>query len=306
MESVITSIHENFITDFKTMYCAMHSAISRISTGLEVGLCHITTQTYTGSLKGSLKFFLSPSVISKLIQSKDAYFDVIKTCSFSRTALEVSSLHAPFVHLKLFNDGAFQMTGCRSHVEALLISTELCRFLRQQGFIDRELESLRLQLLNLNVVLHLNNRPLSVRLQTIASIALKHGLVAELPERPPSCIVRCAPLNGVKAATAMVYKSGKFVVSSPSTAALATCFEKILLIFEESILASNVVVSDPLPGHTTKTTKDIVAAAFPELVHSHLPTSEIGVRGCLCCEQEGNIFSMSNQSKPSHEEASSM
>ena len=250
--------------------------------------CHITTMTFIATLSRPVQLYKDAIQKFSAMQGSDPYFTAIGPCAFSDTSVEFHSDAMPSVRTKLFNKGAVQITGCKSHVEAMLTLTELCRVVSAYSGDQTPVEALTMNiaLINANVTIDKG-----IHLTRFAHAARSRGIIAEQPERPPSCILKIPSASTQKYVTVLVYKPGKFVICG------AACPEDVSTSYGlvMDLLESVPDILETLPPETTRRGRghfiwtQLVHCGMPGAMHSHNPTLH-HVDTCLYCARFGNVF----------------
>lgn len=262
------------------MYDAMHAIDATLKTIRPPKRCHVTTMTFTARLTYAPK--ITRAFIDALTEraAEDPYFCGVGCCDFSGSVMEFKTAYLPSVNMKLFNDGAVQMTGCKNHIEALMNVTELCRCLGS----DATVTTLTLILLNMSVTL---DDP--IQLSKFASSIREAGYTAEQPERPPSCIVRVPSIVPTRTATALVYKTGNFVMCAACPGDVVSLYRIVMTALDSTVpaLAPSSSSAGKVRGHHTW--PQLVHVGMPGMMHTHNPTRSL-VPGCAYCRERGNVF----------------
>lgn len=154
----------------------------------------VTTMTYHAKLSGC-------EDLQYLDCSK---FTHAKPSSFTRCALDID-IGLDKLRVKLFPKGSVHVTGCKSEQDAIAAVNKVIQALQQAYAISAEIQALDMVMINIRTLFE--DPP---QLDEIAKACESLGAAAEIPERPPSCLVR------YQGATAMVYKSGKVILSAKS------------------------------------------------------------------------------------------
>lgn len=149
----------------------------------------ITTMTSTVTFAERLDE-LSLEVFSDVVQARPS--------RFSPYAFEVRLASMPGIGLRLFRTGTLHVTGCKT-LDAVRRATH--------AVVEALPMSLTVQSVKLNMINACAAYPTRVSLVACASVCQTLGTYAEVPERPPCCIIK-------RAGTAFVYKSGKVVVTA--------------------------------------------------------------------------------------------
>jgi TATA-box binding protein (TBP) (component of TFIID and TFIIIB) len=168
----------------------------------------ITTMTFSVVLQGCEN--LGAIRVQDIQAANHGTFESVQPSRFSPKA--VSLVRKP-VNLKLFPKGSLHITGCRSLTDVLECIKSTCQVLRTAyGLHIPGYRSVTLNMINVSATW-----PFGVRLSHFADLCRNAGGYAEQPEKPPSCIVR-------RSATALIYKSGKTILTGKSTACIAETF----------------------------------------------------------------------------------
>lgn len=247
--------------------------------------CHVTTMTFTATL--SHTFRVQPETIATFAGLDDDYFTAIGPSAFSTAAIEFVAASMPSIRTRLFNNGAVQLTGCKSHVEAMHTLAELCRVLSGSVGAAVEAETMKCALINMNVVLETG-----IRLSVFADAVRARGYIAEQPERPPSCILKLPSIARQKPVTVLVYKAGKFVICGASTPQdVALAYERVMRVCDE-LHATILEPRTPGPVRTRGSLAwtRLVQCGMPGLMHAHQPTTRHAIEGCVYCARRGNLF----------------
>lgn len=272
----------SFVSMFETIV-DVNSRLHRIRLPTR---CHITTMTFVASLSKELTVRHRAIEDLRSFGDGDPFFTTIGPCAFSNTSAEFHSESMPSVRTKVFNKGALQITGCKSHVEAMYTVSEVCRVLSAYAGERIEAVSMHIALINLNVTVEYG-----IRLTRFAVAMRDQGILAEQPERPPSCILKIPSLTTQKVTSVIVYKPGKFVIcGAPTPEDVAKAYELVMRTFDvipELLEKRNPDAVRRGRGHYTWT--QLVACGMPGAMHDHKPTSKC-VRGCLYCKHNGNFF----------------
>ena len=267
----------------------MYDAIEKIDVSLEVArppkYCYLTTMTFVATLSSSdLK--ITPQMIEDLgtYAASDEYFTSIGPSAFSSSTIELHSTSMPSVRTKLFNKGSLQITGCKSHVQVMQSISEVCRVLSE--YLETTVEALTMvvALINANIGIHDG-----INLTRFAQAARERGILAEQPERPPSCILKMASTLPGKTVTVLVYKPGKFTICAASPEDVAAAYSTVMSILDRGALDPKT--SDALRkarGHYIWT--QLVQCGMPGILHTHPVTTKHTVTGCIYCEKYGNFF----------------
>lgn len=144
---------------------------------------------------------------------------VASVSKFSQYAVQLKSTRYASANLKYFPKGRVHVTGCRNATEVDTILGDLCGAVNSPG-----IENLSLNMVNLSVTY-----PEKIILSSFTEACSRAGSYAERPEKPPSCIVRR------ENSTALVYTSGKFVVSARTADAAADMYAFVLSILDVSL-----------------------------------------------------------------------
>jgi TATA-box binding protein (TBP) (component of TFIID and TFIIIB) len=228
----------------------------------------------------------------------DPYFTSIGPCAFSPRTVELFADAMPSVKTKLFNKGALQLTGCKSHVEAMHTIAEVCRVLTT--CCGKEIEALTMScaLINMNVMLDT-----TIRLSRFADAARARGVVAEQPERPPSCILKRPSTVAGKSVTGLVYKSGSFVIcGAQDPRDVSGTYHLFMRMCDE---LWETVLEPRRPdglrrGRGTCSWTTLIQCGMPGLLHTHPPTKRAVVEGCAFCARRGNFFYVKDADHPNH------
>jgi len=271
------------------MYHAIHEKDTSLTTIAPPKRCHITTMTFVATVSRPVQLYKDAIQKFSALQDTDPYFTSIGPCAFSETSVEFHSNAMPSVRTKLFNKGAVQITGCKSHVEAMFTLTELCRVVSAYYGDQTPVEALTMDiaLINANVTIDRG-----IHLTRFAQAARSRGITAEQPERPPSCILKIpSGASTQKYVTVLVYKPGKFVICG------AACPHDVSTSYGMVIDLLDTVpdILESLPVETTRrgrghfTWPQLIHCGMPGAMHSHTPTFH-HVETCLYCTRFGNIF----------------
>ena len=252
--------------------------------------CHVTTMTFV--VKMSKELPITEATVDALhtFQDTDPFFTTIGICAFSKSCVEFHSIYIPSVRTKVFNKGALQITGCKSHVEAMHTISEVCRVLSAYVNEDIEALSMRIAMINLNVTLDQG-----VRLTQCAQAMRQRRVIAEQPERPPSCILKIPrQTRESKPTTVIVYKPGKFVICGASTPRdVSNAYKIVMNTLDETNDILERRKKDAIRrGRGHYTWSQLVHCGMPGAMHTHNPTTKTAcVHGCLYCTRYGNCFS---------------
>lgn len=279
MDAWYSSTSEDFLFMFTTL-----------AQGLPAGALHpfISTMTFTATVGPTSSLTMSKDTMARMQQLDDPYFTTIEESAFCPNVIQLASAHST-VKVKLFNKGAVQLTGCTSHVECMHTLGEVCRLIQSLcgGQMVTVLD-ISLRLINLNAsVIPLGSG--NVHLERLAQVARAppHNLLAERPERPASCILHMDGNGKV-----MIYSTGRFSIHAKSPKDVAHAFCRLMNIMHTD---PRSIVLPPKASRRHQTTGkvtwyDVLAYAMPGLVHTHPPTTEKSVHGCLYCALHGNDF----------------
>lgn len=242
--------------------------------------CHVTTMTFIATLSHQ-DLRVTESVIVDLGALEDPYFTSIGPSAFSQSSVEFHSLSMPSVKIKLFNSGALQITGCKSHVQAMHSILETCRVI--SAYIKTPVEAVKMEtaLINVNIRVHDG-----VNLTKFACAARSRAIFAEQPERPPSCILK---VPGTKMTTVMVFKSGKCTICAGTPQDTARIYQLVMDILEHTPHIMEPRTHDAIRrdrGQFTWT--QLVQCGMPGILHTHPPTTHETVDDCPLCRSYGN------------------
>lgn len=279
--------------DFLEMYEAMHTVNAQLRSIKPPARCHVTTMTYVATL--SCDIHITARVIETVSELKDAYWTTVGPCKFTPSAIEFHAASLPSIRVKVFNKGAVQITGAKSHVEVMHTLVEVCRVLGVLTNAAVEALTMDLVLLNVNIMLDFD-----IKMTRFAHLARERNIHAEQPERPPSCILKipCTkppiPRGKQKDAytsTALVYKTGKFVICAASPQDVSVLYTTIMTILDNNQDVRETHRSDALRrGRGHYIWSQLVAQGMPGAMHTHNPTTHL-VSTCLYCQHLGNVFS---------------
>lgn len=267
------------------MFDAMHDVDSKLLNLKPPKRCHVTTMTFVATVSHSLT--ITQEVIDELACIDDPYFTTIGDCAFSSSCVELHSLLLPSVRTKLLNHGALQITGCKSHVEAMHTIAEVCRVLSYYTGEAVEALSMDIALINLNTTIERG-----IHLTRVAEAARVKGIMAEQPERPPSCILKVPSSSNQPNAlvTALIYKPGKFVICgarTPHDVSLMYTHIMQILDMHGMLEPRNKDALRRSRGNYTWT--QLVRQGMPGVMHDHNPTKS-HVATCLYCQRLSNAF----------------
>jgi TATA-box binding protein (TBP) (component of TFIID and TFIIIB) len=249
---------------------------------------YITTMTFIATLSYR-DLRVTPRVIEDLGARRDTYFTTIGPCAFSPSSVEFHSSAMPSVRTKLFNKGSLQITGCKSHVQAMHNIVEVCRVVSSYVGMSVEAVSMSHALINVNITFHDG-----INLTRFARAARTLRIVAEQPERPPSCILKI-PCDE-KMCTVLVYKPGKCTICAPHPIDISRVYSIVMRILDD--------VPDILEQRTTDairrgrgqfTWMQLVNRGMPGVLHHHVPTTRARIDGCVYCTAHGNCFNERHQ-----------
>lgn len=248
--------------------------------------CYITTMTFVATLSRQ-DLVLTPPIVREICSyaSDDAYFTTIAQSAFSASSVEFHSSIAPSVRVKVFNKGALQLTGCKTHVQAMHSIVEVCRVLSMYLETPIEAVTMDVALINVNVSTHTG-----INLTKFAGAARSRDILAEQPERPPSCILKIPGANG-KMTTVLVYKPGKFTICAPSPEDAHMAYTTVINILDQHPDVTEDRTIDAIRrGKGQYTWTDLVHRGMPGLLHTHPVTTRARVKGCMRCTLDGNFF----------------
>ena len=242
--------------------------------------CNVTTMTFVATLSHR-DLRVTEGVIADLGALEDPYFTSIGPSAFSQSALEFHSLEMPSVKIKLFNIGALQITGCKSHVQAMHSIIETCRVL--STYIETPVEAIKMETVLINVNIQVHD---GVNLTKFACAARARTIFAEQPERPPSCILK---VPGTKMTTAMMYKSGKCTICAGTPQDIARTYALVMNILEHTPHIMEPRTNDVIRRDRGQFTwPQLVQCGMPGILHTHPPTTHEMVDDCPCCRSYGN------------------
>lgn len=249
--------------------------------------CYITTMTFVATLSHQ-DLVLNPHVIENLgsYAENDAFFTSIGPCAFSPSSVELHSAELPSVRTKLFNKGAVQITGCKTHIHAMQTLVEVCRVLSQYLEAPVEASTMNIALINVNVGVHDG-----INLTRFAHAARSRKILAEQPERPPSCILKIPSRYQGKTVTVLVYKPGKFTVCGCSPEDVSRAYAQVMEILDQTPGIIEPKTADAIRrgrGHYVWT--HLVQCGMPGALHEHTLTTRHAVEGCKYCANYGNWF----------------
>jgi TATA-box binding protein (TBP) (component of TFIID and TFIIIB) len=239
--------------------------------------CHVTTMTFVAKLSVSLP--ITTKVFEEMEMVYDDYWTTLEPCKFApSSSFEMRSTSLPSVRVKLFNKGSVQLTGAKTHLEAMHTLVEVSRLLASYMDEPVTVTHISLALMNVNVTL-----TTGIRLTRFAETVRANGVHAEQPERPPSCIVRLSK------SSALVYKSGKFVLCATCSADAARLYGVIM-----TTLDIHAETREDAQKNIHKTRghyvwNQLVQRGMPGALHTHPPTTRV-VAGCPYCQRWGNVF----------------
>lgn len=270
------------------MFHEMHETDTRLRALAIPKRCHVTTMTFVATVSRPVQLYKGTIERLATFEEADPYFTTIGPCAFSETSAEFHSNRMPSVRTKLFNKGAVQITGCKSHVEAMHTLTELCRVLTAFYGSGDPVEALTMDIALINVNVTIDQ---SIHLTRFASMARSRGIIAEQPERPPSCILKIPSVVQGKYATVLVYKPGKFVICGACRPRdISASYDLVMTILDscDGVLEPKTVdASRRGRGHFTWT--QLVHCGMPGTMHTHNPTKTC-VENCMYCARLGNAF----------------
>jgi len=266
----------HFGSDFASMFNSMHQLSQ--THAYSPARAHVPTISFNAKITGCESIFRYDIDALRAVPSM---FDTIATSDFSNSTvrLATSTLHS--VVAKLFTHGSVQVSGCKNHIECVHVLQSMCQLLDAAypgGEQHRTFEGIRVTMFNMNI-----SNEFGVSLTTFAREARSRGMYAEQPERPPSCILRVK--EGAVQTTAMVYKTGKIVLSTKTTEQCLAMFTFIYAILNECP-ATTEVLSDDVKArsagrfHFTQ----LIESGMPGTLHTHLPCTSLPVPGCLRCK----------------------
>lgn len=280
--------YEDLTRNFRDMFDAIDTTNRSLRHIRPPHRCHITTMTFTATLSHAVD--IRGDFVRRLEDHArdDPYFTAVGPCAFSSCTAEFVARAMPSIRTKLFNKGALQLTGCKSHVEAMHTISEVCRVLTAFYGTPVEAETMACALINLNVTLDTG-----IRLSPCADAARARGYVAEQPERPPSCIIKFPSAVPSKSVTGLVYKTGKFVIcGAPIPQDVSAAYDHILRLCDDA----HETVLEPRRTDGIRrnrgqlTWSALVQCGMPGSMHTHPPTRRHRVEGCAYCERRGNYF----------------
>lgn len=280
--------YDELTRSFRDMYDAIDATNCSLRYLTPPRRCHITTMTFTATVSHAEP--IRDAFIDQLQRDahRDPYFTTIGPSAFSKSAVEFYAASMPSVKTKLFNKGALQLTGCKSHVEAMHTIVEVCRVLSASCGHEIEALTMSCALINMNVTVDA-----TIRLSRFADAVRAKGWIAEQPERPPSCILKYPSRVPGKVVSGLVYKTGNFVIcGAPVPRDVSDTYRYIMQVFDE---AWDTVLEPRRPeshfrsrGHGTWWA--FVHCGMPGLLHTHPPTTRARVDGCAYCARRGNYF----------------
>ena len=248
--------------------------------------CYITTMTFIATLSRQ-DLVLSPLVVREICSyaSDDPYFTTVAQSAFSASSVEFHSSIMPSVRIKVFNKGALQITGCKTHVQAMHTIVEVCRVLSMYLETPIEAVTMDVALMNVNVSTHTG-----INLTKFAQAARSRGILAEQPERPPSCILKIPSAKG-KMTTVLVYKPGKFTICAPCPEDAHGAYTAVMNIIDQHADVTEARTVDAIRrGKGQYTWTELVQCGMPGLLHTHPITTRERVKGCVRCALDGNYF----------------
>jgi TATA-box binding protein (TBP) (component of TFIID and TFIIIB) len=280
--------YDELTRSFKLMYDTIGETNAALRTIAPPKHCHITTMTFVATLSRQ-DLVMSPLVVRSICSyaSDDTYFTTIAQSAFSASSIEFHSTLMPSVRIKAFNKGALQITGCKTHVQAMHSIVEVCRVLSM--YFDTPLEAVTMDvaLMNVNVSTHTG-----INLTKCAQAARFRGILAEQPERPPSCILKIPGVNG-KMTTVLVYKPGKFTICAPSPEDAHVAYTAVMNIIDQHPdITEDRTVDAIRRGKGQYTWTELVRCGMPGVLHTHPVTTSPHVKGCVRCTLNGNYFSV--------------
>lgn len=279
-------VYHEITRDFMIMFDEIFETNTRLQNIAMPMRCHVTTITFVAKLSEST--CIRPETLESLhaMEGIDTFFTTIGPCAFSKACVEFHSALLPSVRTKLFNKGALQITGCKSHLEAMHTISEICRVLSTFYGHPIEAVSMDIALINLNVTLDKG-----ICLTKCALAMRQKGIIAEQPERPPSCILRFP--GETKTTTMIVYKPGKFVIcGAPKPRDVSRSYRIVMQTLDEMCDVLEKKNIDALRrGRGHYTWSQLVQCGMPGSMHTHNPTSLTSkVPTCLYCSHFGNCF----------------
>lgn len=249
--------------------------------------CYITTMTFVATLSRQ-DLVLNSQVIETLgaYAEHDAFFTSIGPCAFSPSSVELHSATLPSVRTKLFNKGAVQITGCKTHVHAMQTLAEVCRVLSDYLETQVEAVTMGIALINVNVGVHDG-----INLTRFAHAARSRKILAEQPERPPSCILKIPSRCRGKMVTVLVYKPGKFTVCGCSPEDVSRAYVQTMEILDQTPGIIEPRTTDAIRrGRGQYVWTHLVQCGMPGALHQHPCTTRHAVKGCRYCANDGNWF----------------
>lgn len=180
----------------------------------------ITTMTLTVTLN-ECDHLIAHSLPQLREHNQGGYFRTIDVSKFSSKAVALVTTSS--LTIKLFPKGVVHITGCKDIDDvAELIACIIDLMQRAYNAQNITCHSVAINMINVSATW---TQP--IRLTQFADACRDVGGYAEQPEKPPSCIVRQT------GGTALVYKSGKMIVTAKTPDAVTTMFrflcEKVIV-----------------------------------------------------------------------------
>jgi len=271
-------LYNELTYNFKALFQCIENKNKSLRTTLPPKQCYLTTMTFIATLSRQ-DVVVGPKMVMDLGGYEDDYFTCIKQSAFSSSCIEFHSQLAPSVRVKLFNKGSLQITGCKTHLSALQSILEVCRVLSTYLKTTVDVVTMGIALMNINV-----ETQTGINLTRFAQAARAREIIAEQPERPPSCILKLPT-------TVLVYKPGKFTICAGSPEDAFVAYATAMEILDESPgVAESKTVDALRRGKGKYTWTQLVQCGMPGLLHTHAVTTNPLEPGCIRCALDGNWF----------------